>query len=150
MEVHRSKRTQPKVNYKKLSDTGRLPRAKRLRCRDPTDTLFPVMILESINRVRIQYDGYDSDFDEWRDENDIELTDRDNSNEISCSSVPNNAPQYHQPFSLYGDLRNRIKRSLKFDRKSSSTVNIIMPFDPLLFNGGLKCAGMPYQVKSGI
>ena len=25
-----------------------------------------------------------------------------------------------------------------------------MPFDPLLFNGGLKCAGMPYQVKSGI
>ena len=91
-----------KVNYKKLLDTGRLPRAKRLRCRDPTDTLFPVMILESINhRVRIHYDGYDSDFDEWRDENDIELTDCNNSNEISCSLVPNSAPQYHKSFSLY-------------------------------------------------
>ena len=151
MEVRRSKRTQPKVNYKKLLGTGRLPRAKRLHCRDPTDTLFPVTILESNNhRVRIHNDGYDSDFDEWRDENDIELTDRNNSNEISCSLVPNSAPQYHQPFSLYGDLRNRIKISLKFGRKSSPTVKIIMPFDPLLLNGGLKCAGMPYQMKSGI
>ena len=56
----------------------------------------------------------------------------------------------HQPFSLYGDIRNRIKRSLKFGRKSSPTVKVIMPFDPLLFNGGLKCAETPYQMKSGI
>ena len=133
MKPRRSKRTWPNVNYKELSDTCRLPRAKKLCCRNPVDALFQVTILESSNdRVKIHYDGYDSEFDEWREENEIELIDRDNSDEISSSSLFSSAPQCYQLISLYRELRNKIKRSLKCGRKSSPVVKIIMPFDALL------------------
>ena len=96
------------------------------------------MILEMIDHhIKIHYDGYGSDFDEWRDENDIETIDQDisNSDEVGGGSVLGSIPQYYQSFSLYGDLRNRIKRSLKCSRKGLPMVKIIMSFDPLLFNG---------------
>ena len=129
MEARRSKRIRPKVNYRKLSDTGRLPKAKKFRCKNSEDTLFPVTILETINHhVKIHYDGYATDFDKWRDENDIETIDQDinNSDEVGGGSVLSSILQYYQSFSLYGDLRNRIKRSLKCSRKGLPMVKIIV------------------------
>ena len=101
MEARCSKRICPKVNYRKLSNTGRLPKVKKFCCKNSEDTLFPVTILKTINHyVKIHYDGYGSDFDEWRDENDIETIDQDinNSDEVGGGSVLGSIPQYYQPF----------------------------------------------------
>ena len=49
----------------------------------------------------------------------------------------------YQPFSLYKELRLRLKRSLTYSRTASPLVKIDILFDILLFNGGLKQKGIP-------
>ena len=55
----------------------------------------------------------------------------------------------YQPFSLYKELRIIIKCSLTCSRTASPLVKINMPFDILLFNGGLKGKGIPSNKRSG-
>ena len=45
----------------------------------------------------------------------------------------------YAPFSLYNDLDNRIKSSLMSLMKESPTVQIELPLDKVLSEGGLKC-----------
>ena len=77
----RLKRKQNKVDYKQLSDT-KLLRVKRV-CRqkpdDICDELFPIEILQREDqRVQVHYIGYDTKYDEWKDEAEIEcLTDNE-------------------------------------------------------------------------
>lgn len=52
--------------------------------------------------------------------------------------------------SLYDILRVRIKQALTCSRKDSPCIKISMPFDILLYNGGLKGAGVPSGISSGI
>ena len=47
-------------------------------------------------------------------------------------------------------LRVRIKRALTCSRKDSQSVKISMPFDILLYNGGLKAAGVSSGTSAGI
>jgi len=56
---------------------------------------------------------------------------------------------WYTPYSLYRDLSIRIKRSLTCAR-TSPDVKIVMPFDALSFNGGLKSLGTPSNKYGGI
>lgn len=131
-------RNTERVNYKKLSNLT-LPRAKKVKC---DDRLYPVEVVDKEDhRVKIHYLGYDSSYDEWREYGDVvPLTSPD----IAEGSQP-----LLQPFSLYAELGIKIKQALTCGRKESPSIRIDMPFDVLLFNGGLKIAGVPSQKIRG-
>ena len=141
----RSKRV---INYKELADV-KLPRTKRPQ-RTRSHGLYPIEVVERApdNRVKIHYIGYHARFDEWRDESEIELLTQNNDeseNEHDLGSCP---PLGH-PFSLYHELGTRIKQTLLCGRKESPCVRIDMPFDLLLFNGGLGAAGTQFRNIGG-
>ena len=132
MEARYSKRKRNRIDYKQLADSFKLPRAKKI----PTsrDKLFPVKVLEPENdRVKVHYIGYGEEYDEWKDRNEIENAigeDTDFSNGI----IEADTLVGYQPFSLYNELRIKIKRSLTCSRTGSPLVKINIPFDILLFN----------------
>ena len=153
----RSKRKLNKVDYKQLSDT-KLPRAKRVRKKKPNDIcdeLFPIEVLQRENqRVQVHYIGYDAKYDEWKDEDEIE---RLSENEAEAEDMPDNLEiesesvgTCYKPLSLYDILRLRIKRAMTCSRKDSPSVKITMPFDTLIYNGGLKAAGVLSGISAGI
>lgn len=113
----------------------RLPRAKRVQ-KGGDDKLY--LIDSERDRVKVHYVGYDSSYDEWRESGDV---------------VPLDSPDIDQtflcPFSLYAELGLQIKQALSCSRKQSPTIRIDMSFDILLFNGGLKVAGVPSKVVHG-
>ena len=63
-----------------------------------------------------------------------------------CTEIPR--PMY-TPYSLYQDLSIRIKRSLTC-ASGSPDVKIVMPFDALTFNGGLKSVKVQSKRIGGI
>ena len=91
--------------------------------------------------MKVHYIGYSDTFDEWKDLSEIE----DITTEVPS---PKDQPTY-APYSLYHDLSIRIKRSLTCAR-SSPDVKIVIPFNALTFNGGLKSIGMPCKKIGGI
>jgi hypothetical protein len=135
----RPKRKNSKVNYKELADVD-IPRVKKSKCGRSNNQLFPVRVLErEENRVKIHYVGYTSTHDEWREVSELEYLQGDAEDQESQGSVPPQAA--YQPHSLYRDLSAKIKQALACGRKTSPVVRIVMPFDIILFNGGLKVAG---------
>ena len=139
-----------KSSYKDLVNVE-LPRSLRKRKRTSTESqrcekIFPIEIVgKEGKKVKVHYIGYDNKYDEWKDEEEIldynesrRLT-MNKSNELMC-----------KPFSLYEDLAIKIKRALTCRRSGSPLVKIVMPFDVLLFNGGLKLAGKPSKKVSGV
>ena len=92
--------------------------------------------------MKVHYVGYGSQHDEWRDEADIVPLDVSDT-ERDCDPVP-------RPFSLYSELRNKIKTALSSGRKESPVVRIDMPFDKLQFDGGLKQYGIFVRTFRGI
>ena len=123
MKMAYSLRNQPRKDYKQLADV-QLSRPGRPRL--PTDTLYDVEVVDSnANQVEIHYVGYGDEFDEWRDESEV-------------IDLPPVQPTY-VPFELHRELAFQIKLSL------NSGVRIEMPFDMLLFEGGLKRLGKPLQ-----
>ena len=131
-------RSKQVINYKELADV-KLPWTKQLR-RRCSDGLYPVEVLEQAleNRVKINYIGYHARFDEWRDGSKIELLTQDNAAESE------NEHNLGHPFSLYYELGTRIKQTLLCGRKESPHVRIDMPFNLILFNGGLGAAGTQF------
>ena len=53
------------------------------------------------------------------------------------------------PFSLYSELSVKVKCALSSHRKENTSVRIDMPFDKMLFDGGLKVDGTPSRVYCG-
>ena len=53
------------------------------------------------------------------------------------------------PFSLYRELANRIKSSLRSGRKESPIIRIEMPFDRITFDGGLGLCGVKQLFMCG-
>jgi len=99
----------------------------------------------------VHYIGYGNEFDEWKDECDIEnILDESNENDATEPSelIAEGVSMCYQPFSLYNELRLNIKRSLTCGRKASPLVKIFMAFD-FLFNGGMKCVGVPAVKRNG-
>ena len=119
-----------KKNYKQLSDT-KLPRASRRSAKhEDDDQLYSVEITEEReDQVKIHYIGYSSKHDEWRKKEDI----------VQPSTI--NRPERYQPFDIHQQLVYAVKASLVSYRYKDPAVRIEVPFDWLMFQGGLKNVG---------
>ena len=139
----RAKRTvRPPDYYRQLSDvccsTKTHPKVSR-RCVERSDSLYPVTVVEDDgSRYKVHYVGYGDSYDEWKDYGDVE--------ELENCDVIDGVPT---PFSLYGELANRIKASLRSGRKESTVVRIEMSFDHIAFDGGLGLSGIKKSVMRG-
>ena len=100
-------------------------------------------------RVKIHYVGYSSSHDEWRDETEIVSIDPQPSEHLMETDCISNGVMY-APFSLYNELGSRIKSSLISRRKESPTVRIELPFDKVLFEGGIKVCGTESRYYRGV
>ena len=132
-------------NYRQLCSLN-IPRVRTTR---PQDKLYPVEVVErNGSRVKIHYVGYDNSTDEWRELKDLVFT-----NSTSQGTSGNNNSTISntiiQPYSLYNELRIKIKQTLVCGRKQSPVVTIDMGFDYLLFKGGLQAAGIPKRLVRG-
>ena len=133
--LRRCKRTRSPVNYRE-ADMVKLPRASRSQ-----DKVYPVTILEqNSDKVKVHYIGYSSIYDEWKYEDEL----------IEEGGGPSESQATYQPYSLYHNLRLRVKQALIRGRKNSPVIKIVMNFDPVLFSGGLKAVGVPFKVVQGI
>lgn len=156
----RSRRSLKRVDYRTLADV-RVP--KRVRVLKPSNTtdspavLYRVQVLESDTSnelLKVRYIGYDSTYDEWRLATDIidltedSSTDNPADNDASVNSAdgtgrPDSEARVHQElhspsvkiFSLYEELRYRIKSLLVSTRKGDPNCCVSMPFDTVHFDG---------------
>ena len=98
--------------------------------------------------MKVHYVGYSSSYDEWRDESELESIDvnepAENHEDSMCGECS------YEPFSLYKHLVLKIKQSLSCSRRSSPAVRIVVPFDTIHFNGGLKLLGTPSTKTQGV
>ena len=109
-----------------------LPRSKRTK---KDEKLYPIRVLEEEgDRVKIHYEGYSDDFDEWRPAADIVVPEQ---------------PEVYQPFHLHSELAIKIKQALTSSSAREPDVRISLPFDKVLFEGGLKQAGTPTSSSRG-
>ena len=103
--------------------------------RQQDDKLYAVEVLEEKDgQVKIHYTGYCSDYDEWRSKEDIVLP-----------SVPE---RYH-PYDHHQQLTYAIKSSLRSGRDQDPAVRLEVPFDRLVYQGGLRSAGRLLKVLRG-
>jgi len=106
--------------------------------------LFSVKIIEKEDtRVKVHYIGYSNKFDEWKDESEVEVLHSKKLSVVDESTT-------YKPFSLYDKLHIKIKRALFCNRTASPIIKITMPFDLVLFDGGLKLAAVPSKKTGGI
>lgn len=114
-------------NYKQLGDI-KLPRASRIQ--PDKDRLYDVTVLEEDgDKVKIHYNGYGEEFDEWRQRNEIQ-------------DLTTQTPmEMYRPFELHRELAMQIKLSLNSKNRRDPDVRIEVPFDKMLFEGGLKQSG---------
>lgn len=135
----RCKRQRKEVNYKE-TEFLKLPRAESVKPK-----LYPVTITErNSDKVKIHFVGYSEEYDEWRDEDELENIEAEDQSQDPDPVTP------YQPFSIYSNLRTKIKQSLISGRKNSPIVKINMAFDFIQFSGGLKAAGKPFKVVHGV
>ena len=122
-----------KINYRELTSV-KLPKARKTSSKD---TLYPIEVVEMDgSRARIHYVGYNSSDDEWRDLSEL-VTIPHHGRNITIRDTP------IQPYSLYNELRIKIKQALVcHSGKTSPSVTIDMGFDYLLFKGGLQAVGV--------
>ena len=119
------------------------------------DKLYLIEVVEiDGSRARVHYIGYNSSSNEWRDLAElvtIPPTPRshyDNTSNVTGHNMPLNIPI--QPFSLYNELRIKIKQALVCrSGKTSPSVIIDMGFDYLLLKGGLQAVGVAEQKTHG-
>ena len=91
--------------------------------------------------MKIHYVGYASKYDEWKDESQL--------GSLEAGKKGSQVTSHFQPYSLYTNLTVKIKQALSCGRKSSPAVRIVMPFDVVRFNGGLRVVGIPSIHKAG-
>lgn len=118
-------RTTQRKDYHAIEKGVTIPRRRRIQ--EDDDKLYPITIVEtSGDQVKIHYNGYGEEHDEWRDESEI---------------VPPSQPESYHPFHLHNELAYQIKASLSSQSRSDVNVRIELPFDKFLFAGGLQQAG---------
>ena len=87
----------------------------------------------------IHYVGYEDHVYEWRNEEEVEILDQDTeeteSNVEPCEVL--------EAYSFCRDLGIKIKRALSCNRTASPVIKIVMPFNVIVFNGGLKSSDIP-------
>lgn len=127
-----------RMSYK---DDVKLPRAERCK-QPPPDKLYPIQVLEQReDSVKIHYIRYSSSHDEWRNQADV----------LSPGEEPvleeEDGEDYleYTPYNAHAELAFLIKQALQSRRDPE--VQISMPFDPLVFNGGLRLLGRPTDAQ---
>jgi len=137
-------RQQAVRDYRQITSL-KLPREGK---RKAAHKLYPIeVVARRGSQVRIHYIGYGTEYDEWRE-----------SNDLVCTQTSNNTinTNYHttgtiiQPYNLHAELRVKIKQALVCGKKQSPSVSIDMGFDFLIFKGGLQAAGVPTEMARGI
>ena len=145
--TRRGRRSLRTVNYKEL-DNLRLPKESVTKSKEE-NKLYPITVVEQENnKVKVHYVGYSSDFDEWKKEDELECL-PDEEEEASHTTTAA-AIEPYQPYSLFRTLRLKIKQALTCGRKASPVINIVMPFDKMQFDGGLKTAGILSKTVQGV
>ena len=105
------------------------------------DKLYAVEVVEEEGeRVKIHYVGYDDRFDEWRQKEEIKNVSEHGGQQLEIEP--------YERFDLHQELAYQIKLGLKNSRKDPE-IRIEMPFDLLVFNGGLKCCGRLLRKSMG-
>ena len=120
-------RARKNIDYKAIEDL-KLPRQEKTR---REDKLYSITVLErdlDCDRVKIHYSGYSDKHDEWRDAADI-------------VDPPVVKKETYRPFELHRELALQIKLALTSANNRDPAVRIELPFDKLLFSGGLKQLG---------
>ncbi|SMN01620.1 hypothetical protein SPONL_2199 [uncultured Candidatus Thioglobus sp.] len=136
--LRRGKRNLREVNYR-AAESLKLPRASSSLVKDK---LYPVTVLEQdSDRVKVHYVGYSSEHDEWKYGGELE--------DLEPEEGPATCSVY-QPYSLYSNLRIKVKQALTCGRKSSPLVKIVMAFDLVQFSGGLQTVGVPSKKVQGV
>ena len=137
-----------KSNYRELLSC-KMPRMTRtLSKRSTSKKLYPVEVIESTrNRVRVHYVGYSSQYDEWKDKSEIEVMNLQLGNISQDTKAKSDSADIYD---LHKELTVKIKRVLSCNRTASPNIKVRMPFDILLFNGGLKLAAVPSRRSCGI
>ena len=150
-------RKRPSVNY---LDDLRLPRVRRAKIKAASpDRLYPLRVVdedEVRQLVKVHYEGYSTSYDEWRAKDDIvdlhsgDETGHGDGDTFSEDTL--DACSLISPFNLYRELVVGIKASLTSGRKKSPQIRLRMPFDRLIFDGGLKAraveaGGGKYTIK---
>ena len=111
-----------------------------------TEQLYTVDVLEKKDgHVKLHYVGYEDRFNELRDEAELEMLDQEA--EETQPSV--DQPEVFKTYSFYKDLGIKVKKALSCSRIASPIIKIVMPFDVLLFNGGLKSSDIPSKKVAG-
>ena len=119
----------PRKDYKRLAEP-KIPRAIREKRADGSK-LYPIEVCErQENSVKIHYIGYSDEHDEWRNSSDL----------VSIGSDGQQLEDY-QPYNPHRELAYQIKVSLHSGSRREPEVRIELPFDRLLFEGGLKQCG---------
>lgn len=126
-----SLRPKSRKSYKELAEFS-LPRPKRA----DKNRLYPVEVVEEEeDQVKVHYVGYSRTWDEWKSRDDVvDLHPRDKRDD-ALQLEKYTPPDYHW------ELAHAIKASLSSSRKVGPDVRIELPFDLLIFNGGLKQVG---------
>ena len=96
--------------------------------------------------MKVHYVGYSSSYDEWRDESELESTVVNEPEESHEDSMCGECSR--EPFSLYKHLMLKVKQSLSCS--SSPAVRIVVLFDTIYFNGGLKLLVTPSMKTQGV
>ena len=135
------------VNYRELACVDeKLPRLPRkIASRDSTNSdsdandgpLYPIsQVKRDGTRVLVQYVGYDSHFDEWREESDLINM------PFPCLTT--------ECYDLHQYLALKIKSSLTSKRKSNPVVRVDVPFDVKIIYQGLQCKGTVSKTVKGV
>ena len=141
MSTGRPRRAIKRPNYyRESSALTKTRRTSQKRCqRSDDDALYPVTVVDDDgSRYKVHYIGYSESFDEWRDYSEVKVIDSASVDEVDATE-----------FSLYTDLAQRIKPSLKSATKESPLVRIEMPFDHIVFDGGLGVCGVKKSFVRG-
>ena len=128
-------------DYRQLTSL-KLPRNSR---KQVAQKLYPIKVVaRRESQVRIHYIGYDDDYDEWREADDlVPLNQDDNRTNTNHTTII-------QPLDLHFELGVKIKQALVCGKKQSPRVIIDIGFDYLLFQGGLQVAGVATERVRGI
>ena len=136
------------VNY--LDDLP-LPKARKAKVKEASpDHLYPLRVVEEDEErqlVKVHYEGYSTSYDEWRARDEIvdlqpdDETGREDDDAVEDTDAGPGIASI-LPFNLYHELMTGIKAALTSGRKKSPQVRLRMPFDKLIFDGGLKARGV--------
>ena len=131
----------PKIDYKALLEP-KLPKLPGSRAATvKAEKLYPVEVVDRDGtRLRIHYVGYDDRYDEWREAEEVETIDTD------CEE---SEAELYLPYDPHRELAYQIKAALDSRHRKDPDTRIDMPFDKLLFDGGLKQRGVHLRRSHG-